>query len=98
MQEIECLQKKFGYYLAEKPYIFQKFSYPCLVLAREILSKARDEVNQQCMKDLASEISIKQAKIDEITKVRDKKVRDEFRIKEGQAENNKPEQKNVQES
>ena len=53
------------------------------MLAREILSKARDEVNQQCMKDLASEISIKQAKIEEITKVRDKKVKDEFRIKEG---------------
>ena len=55
------------------------------MLAREIFSKARDEVNQQCMKDLASEISVKQAKLDEITKANERKVKEEFKIKEEQA-------------
>ena len=38
------------------------------MLTKEILSKAREEVSQQCMEDLASEISKKQAQIDEFTK------------------------------
>ena len=45
VKEIENLKKTFGYYLSEKPYIFQKFSFHSLVLAREILSRAREEVN-----------------------------------------------------
>ena len=67
------------------------------MLAREIFSKARDEVNQQCMKDLASEISVKQAKLDEITKVNERKVKEEFKIKDGQAQNDKPEPQNAPE-
>ena len=45
MKEIETLTKTFGSYLSGKPHIFQKFSFHGLILAREILSKARDEVN-----------------------------------------------------
>ena len=42
------------------------------MLAKEILSKARDEVNQMCMEDLSNEIKAKQAKIDEFTRVNGK--------------------------
>ena len=45
MKEIYEFKKIFGSYLNYKPSIFQKFSFHGLVLAREILSKARDEVN-----------------------------------------------------
>ena len=45
MKEIHEFKKTFGSYLSGKPYIFQKFSFHGLVLARELLSKARDEVN-----------------------------------------------------
>ena len=69
LRQIEALQKKFGAYLSERPFIFQKFSFHGLVLAKEILSKARDEVNQMCMEDLSNEIKAKQAKIDEFTRV-----------------------------
>ena len=59
MKEVEAFQQKFGAYLTEKPFIFQKFSSHGLVLAKEILSRAREEVNEQCIEDLASEISKK---------------------------------------
>ena len=45
MKEIEELKKTFGAYLQGKPYIFQKFSFHGLILARELLSRAREEVN-----------------------------------------------------
>ena len=67
------------------------------MLAREIFSKARDEVNQQCMKDLASEISVKQAKLDEITKVNQRNVKEDVKIKEEQAQNDNPEPQNAPE-
>ena len=63
MKEIQSFKKTFGSYLSGKPHIFQKFSFHGLILAREILSKAREEVNQNCMKDLAKEISKKQEEI-----------------------------------
>ena len=59
MKEIEKFKQTFGSYLREKPYIFQKFSFHGLILAREILSRAREEVNQHCMEDLAKEITKK---------------------------------------
>ena len=46
-----------------------------MALVRELLSKARDEVNKQCMDDLANEIENKKEKIkdfkkiDEVTKI-----------------------------
>ena len=58
--------------MTERPFVFQKFSFHGLVLVKEILSKARDEVNQMCLEDLSNEINIKQAKIDEFTKVNGK--------------------------
>ena len=45
MLEIEAFQKTFGSYLRGRPFIFQKFSFHGLILAREILSRAREEVN-----------------------------------------------------
>ena len=42
------------------------------MLAREILSRAREEVNQHCMEDLAKEITKKQDKIEEIKKINQK--------------------------
>ena len=57
MKEIETLQTKFGCYLSDRPFVFQKFSFHGLVLARELLSKARDEANEYCMEDLAKEIN-----------------------------------------
>ena len=59
LKEIEGFKKIFGSYLHHKPNIFQKFSFHGLVLAREILSRAREEVNQHCMEDLAKEITKK---------------------------------------
>ena len=49
MKEIEAFKKTFGAYLTRKPFVFQKFSFHGLILAREILSKAREEVNEHCM-------------------------------------------------
>ena len=74
MKEIQSFQKTFGSYLNGKPFIFQKFSFHGLILAREILSKARDEVNQHCLEDLAKEIGKKQQKIEEMKKINDKTV------------------------
>ena len=70
MKKIDALQARFGAYLAERPFVFQKFSTHGLVLAKEILSKTREEVNQQCMEDLASEISKKQEQIDKFTQAK----------------------------
>ena len=87
MQEIENLKKTFGSYLREKPFIFQKFSFHSLVLAREILSRAREEVNQHCMEDLAKEISKKQEKIEEIRKINEKtQVKTKYALKESEKE------------
>ena len=71
MKKIDEIQKTFGIYLSERSYVFQKFSFHGLILAREILSKAREEVNKQCLEDLATEINEKQKKIKEIAKVDD---------------------------
>lgn len=68
MKKIEDFQKTFGSYLSGKPFIFQKFTFHGLILAREILSKAREEVNQHCMEDLAQQINEQQRKISEIKK------------------------------
>ena len=64
MKEINQFQNKFGSYLRDKPQNFQKCQQSGLLLAKEIISKARDEVNQLCMKDLAEEIKIKETKIE----------------------------------
>ena len=40
-----------------------------MALVRELLSKARDEVNKQCMDDLANEIVIKKEKIKDFKKI-----------------------------
>ena len=72
MQEIDAFSKNFGSYLRERPFIFQKCLFPGLVLAKEIISKAREEVNELCMEDLAREIDNKQKKIEEMKKLEDK--------------------------
>ena len=68
MKEIGDFQKTFGSYLSGRPFIFQKFSFHGLILAREILSRARDEVNQHCMEDLAKEINSKQLQIEKMNR------------------------------
>ena len=65
LNEIQGLQKSFGNYLLEKPYVFQKMTLPSLLLARELLSKARDEINLNTIDDLAKEIANRQKTIDE---------------------------------
>ena len=78
MKEIGDFQKTFGSYLSGRPFIFQKFSFHGLILAREILSRARDEVNQHCMEDLAKEINSKQLQIEKMnrkSKVENNKMR-----------------------
>ena len=54
--------------------MFQKFSFHGLILAREILSRARDEVNELCMEDLAKEIGKKQDKIEEMKRINQKSL------------------------
>ena len=56
MEMITNFQNKFGKFLLEKPQIFQKCSFHGLLLAKEILTKAREEVNELCLQDLMSTI------------------------------------------
>ena len=42
MKEIQNFKKTFGSYLTGRPFIFQKFSFHGLILAKEILSRARE--------------------------------------------------------
>ena len=65
MDEIQDLTDTFSVYLNEKPSVFQKFTMQSLLLAREIISKARIEINIYCIDDLAKQIANKQVKIDE---------------------------------
>ena len=58
------LQKEFGSLLTFRPEILQKCSFHGIILAKEILSKAREEINEYCFTDLAYEIKNKQAEID----------------------------------
>ena len=63
-QEAFKLQKEFGSLLTFRPEILQKCSFHGIILAKEILSKAREEINEHCVTDLAHEIKTKQAEID----------------------------------
>ena len=47
------LQKEFGTLLTFRPEILQKCSFHGIILAKEILSKAREEINEHCVSDLA---------------------------------------------
>ena len=42
-----------------------------MALVRELLSKARDEVNKQCMDDLANEVEKKKEQIKDFKKIED---------------------------
>ena len=74
MEKIEEIQKTFGIYLSERSYVFQKFPFHGLILLKEIISKAREEVNKQSLEDLACEISEKQKTIEEFAKADNKNV------------------------
>ena len=63
-QEAVKLQREFGSLLTFRPEILQKCSFHGIILAKEILSKAREEINEHCMTDLAREIQKKQDEID----------------------------------
>ena len=87
MKDIQNFKKTFGSFLIGRPFIFQKFSFHGLILAREILSRAREEVNQHCMEDLAKEISNKQQEITELKKISEKNsVQIKYDLKEGSKE------------
>ena len=49
-----------------KPQILQKCSFHGIILSKEIISKAREEVNELCVIDLAKEIKNKQSEISKI--------------------------------
>ena len=74
MKKIEEIQRTLGIYLSERSFVFQRFSFHGLILAREILSKAREEVNKQCLEDLANDINEKQETIKKISKVESKSM------------------------
>ena len=59
MEEIEALNNNLGSFLSLRPYVFQKFTESGLILAREIIAKARDEIIEYCYDDLAKELSEK---------------------------------------
>ena len=48
IEETFEFQKKFSLLLRDKPYTLQKCSLHGLILAKEIIAKARDEANDQC--------------------------------------------------
>ena len=54
------LQSDFCKILIYKPQVLQKCSLHGMILAKEIIAKARDEINELCMKDLANEIKHKE--------------------------------------
>ena len=53
LEETMTFQQKFNVLLSQKPYTLQKCSLHGLILAKEIIAKARDETNVQCQIDLA---------------------------------------------
>ena len=57
------LQTDFGNLLIYRPQILQKCSFHGMILAKEIIAKARDEINELCMQDLAQEIKNKEKEI-----------------------------------
>ena len=59
-------QQKFSVLLKDKPYTLQKCSLHGLILAKEIIAKARDEVNDQCQVDLANQLKKAQAEIQKL--------------------------------
>ena len=59
-------QQKFSLLLRDKPYVLQKCSLHGLILAKEIISKARDEANNQCQIDLANQLKRAQAKVQQL--------------------------------
>ena len=70
IKDIREFQKTFGSYLSERPLVFQKFSFHGLLLAKEIISKAREEISTHCMDDLAKEFSVLEQKLEDIKKTK----------------------------
>ena len=54
--ETQIMRQKYSFLLTEKPYTMQKCSLDAIVLAKEILSKAREEAQDQCAKNMAKQI------------------------------------------
>ena len=57
--EIQQLQREFGSLLTFRPQVLQKCSFHGILLSKEIISKAREEVNEHCVTDLAHEVKNK---------------------------------------
>ena len=69
MEQIEALKNCFGSYLSQKPFVFQKFSVSGLMLVREIISRAHEEISEFCYEDLAKELNKKDQQIEEYSKL-----------------------------
>ena len=56
LDETLKIKKKFDSLARDKPWIFQKCSLHGMILAKECISKIRDEANEQCQKELKERI------------------------------------------
>ena len=73
-ENVKEFYDKFSTLLRDKPYILQKCSLHGTVLVKEIISKAREEANEECQENLA--IQIKELK-DINEQLQAKKTQDE---------------------
>ena len=56
LEETLVVKKKFDKLARDKPWTFQKCSLHGMILAKECISKVRDEANEQCQRELAQRI------------------------------------------
>ena len=56
LEETLKVKKKFDSLARDKPWTFQKCSLHGMILAKECISKVRDEANEQCQRELAERI------------------------------------------
>ena len=61
LEETLVVKKKFDSLARDKPWTFQKCSLHGMILAKECISKVRDEANEQCQRELAARIEEQKA-------------------------------------
>ena len=64
MDDTLKVKKKFDALARDKPWTFQKCSLHGMILAKECISKVRDEANEQCQKELKDRINEQQDLLD----------------------------------
>ena len=55
--------------MSQKPFVFQKFSVSGLILAREIISRAHEEISDFCSDSLAKELIKKNQEVEKLSKM-----------------------------